>query len=376
MANFNARNEAARGYLLLGVFFIHCLYDATYFMTDWRQAPVSFALIKILSPLISIYFFLSGLSMQGIGKKSLRSLLPQSLMLIFVSWVSEGLAIIIRNLLYGGYGYGIQFIKAALKPIVYGTGGCNYITWFFTVLAVARILAWIFERNKIYFVLTWMVIAGLILAAKHLHLPDNIYEWREWPAATLFIVIGMKFPKDWKVPRAVGLGALVGSVLLLWFNVPDIWTTRPCLTCNMLFAAAPSVGGFGSLPVFIAGVFLNFLFVLWAAQDPYPAVIGKVGRYFGRPSLQFLLLHGWVLVTIEPIIASYFPLHEKIPENLILVLGLLIFIPAIHAVIFNYSEGFLNRVLNVCFKYGRSVTDGCFRWAGLGEADGRRYSNG
>jgi hypothetical protein len=369
--NFSNRNEIARGYLLLWVFLIHGLYDYTYPMNDWTDAPLAFALIKLAAPQIAVYFLLSGMSLRGIGKKSFRAVLPQSLMLIFLAWISEGLGIIPDELLYNNDGTGIAFIKAAVKPMVYGTGGCTYVTWFFTVLAVGRILVWIFERNKFYFALSWGVIASLILLAKHWHLPDNLYEWRNWPAAALFMVIGMKFPKRWPVPWAIGVGGLATGFVLTWFNVPGMWHTVPCLACQIDFVAQPMVGAYGFLPAFIVEQLLMFLGVLWLAQVLPPA-IGKIGQYFGRASLQFLTLHGWLIVTIYPVIASLLPAHQ----TLLVVAGYAILGPPLHAVIFHYTERYLNQVLACCFQSGRSVTDWIFDVTSFGARLRRPVSNG
>lgn len=358
--NFDIRNEIARGYLLIGVFFIHGLYDYTSAMNDWTAAPLAFGLLKLLAPQIAVYFLLSGMSLRGIGRKSFRAVLPQSLMLIFLAWVSEGLGIIPDELFYGNDGTGIAFLKAFAKPIIYGTGGCTYVTWFFTVLAIARILVWIFEKNKIYFGLAWLLIAGLVLAAKHLHLPDNLYEWRNWPIATLFIAIGMRLPKNWIVPPALGLSGLAAALVLTWMDAPGMWRHLPCLTCHLDFVAEPMVGGYGFLPVYIIAELGFFLFMLWAAQSP-PRLIGKVGRYFGRASLQFLLLHGWVLVTISPLIATFYPTSGYLAVPVLI----LVLTPLLHAFIFRYTEPYLNRVLAFCFSTGRALTEGMFNLAGI-----------
>ncbi len=362
--NFDIRNETVRGYLLLGVFFIHGLYGLIWWMDDWHQAPISFSLVKIISPQISIYFFISGLSMRSIGKKSLRAVLPQSLMLILVAWVSEGAGLVMQNTFYGGSGYGMHFIRLDVAPMIYGTGGCTFVTWFFTVLAVTRLLAWLFERNKFGFVGAWLLIAGLVMLAKRLHLPDNLWEWRNWPAATLFTILGMHLKKDWQVPRWLGMAGLVGGLLLTWFNVPGMWHTRPCLTCHINFVAQPMVGSYGFLPAFLAEAGLFFLFFLYAAQSP-PALIGRIGRYFGRASLQFLLLHGWLVVGLEPAIAAQLPQRESI----LLVVAILVITPLVHAIFFKYMENMLNRILAACFAYGRSAIDFCYRivhWGRLG----------
>jgi hypothetical protein len=369
--NFNVRNEIARGYLLLGVFFMHGLWFYTAPMPDWHSAPIPFSILKLLGPDVSIYYLLTGMSLTGIGRKSFRAVLPQSLMLIFMAWVSEGLGIIAVQLLYGNYHAGLPFFKAAIKPMVYGTGGITVITWFFTTLAVARLLVWIFEKNKIYFTLAWLIILGLILASNELNWPDSLYEWPDWPMATLLMIIGLKFPKDWAVPRAIGLASLPLSLLLIWFDVPGMLSHFPCLTCQIAFVAAPEVGATGFLPAYIAAQFLFFLFLLWAAQVS-PPMARNIGRYFGRPSLQFLLMHGWVLVTIWPMMSRLYPQQG----NFIVPWAMLVFIPLTHAAIFKATETPLNRVLALCFKAGRTVTDWIYLLPGLAIAARHRFSHG
>jgi hypothetical protein len=253
--NFNVRNEIARGYLLLGVFFMHGLWFYTAPMPDWHSAPIPFSILKLLGPDVSIYYLLTGMSLTGIGRKSFRAVLPQSLMLIFMAWVSEGLGIIAVQLLYGNYHAGLPFFKAAIKPMVYGTGGITVITWFFTTVAVARLLVWIFEKNKIYFTLAWLIILGLIVASNELNWPDSLYEWPDWPMATLLMIIGLKFPKDWAVPRAIGLASLPLSLLLIWPHLPDRLRCRARSRGHRIFAglycraisvlSVPALGGAG-----------------------------------------------------------------------------------------------------------------------------------
>lgn len=370
--NFNARDEAVRGYLIIGVFFVHALWDSTFFVQHWQQAPVSFALAKLAAPYISIYFFLSGMSARNLRKKSFRSVLPQSLMLLFTAWVSEGLGIILQNLLFGGFGYGMQFIRSALKPIYDGTGGCNFVTWFFTTLAVVRLLGWLFARSRVYFMICCALLGGLILVSKRLHLPDNLWEWRNWPMATLFFIAGMVLPKDLRVPRSLALVALALSFVLLWFNMPHPWTNRLCLTCNMRFAAQPMLGRWGFFPVYVAGTALGAIFLLWAGQNPYPAVLGRVARFFGRASLQFLLLHGWLLIITEEWFALYAPRRMNIAVNLLFLLAVFLLNPAVHALVFRYTVKFLNAVLARCFEYGRLVTDRCYGWFGAASAGARQ----
>ncbi len=361
--NFDVRNETARGYMLLSVFYVHTLYALIATIPDPSNAPLSFIQIKLLAPHISVFFFLSGMTSRGIGKRNFNSILQQSLMLLFMAWISQLVGMLISVALYGGYPSVDAFIKATLKPIVYGTGDCTYVAWFFTVLAVTRILVWIFERNNFAFVFVWALIVMLIYVAWRLYLPDNLWEWRNWPAATLFLLIGMRIPRDWQVPHYLGVTAFVGTMILTWFNQPGVLHAVPCVTCNIEFVAQPMVGEYGSLPVFIVQEILFLLFLLWFSQFRWPAILGRVVRYFGRPSAQFLLLHGWVITAVYPFMTSHFPPKE----NLLLILAFFLLNPCFHAALFKVLENPLNKVLMFCFASGRWVTAQSFKLLDLRE---------
>jgi hypothetical protein len=85
--------------------------------------------------------------------------------------------------------------------------------------------------------------------------------------------------------------------------------------------------------------------------------------------LQFLLLHGWVLVTISPLIASFYPTSGYLAVPVLILVAT----PLLHAFIFRYTEPYLNRVLAFCFKAGRTVTDWIFDPPGLAMAARRRF---
>jgi hypothetical protein len=354
------REEAARGYMLLGVFFIHSLFDMAEAADPGAGGDVN-ALIKLLAPQISMFFFLSGMSSRGIGKRRFRRILEPSLMLIFLSWISHALGLAMQDALYGGAGSPLQFLGALAMPIIEGTGGVTFVTWFFTVLAVARILVWLYERDKRWFGLAWVAIIALVYAGKALNLPDNLYEWRSLPTATLFMLAGMKIPPRWRVRWVWGMAAGLAALALTWVNRPDLLNSAPCLACGLDFFAEPMVGSYGSLPVYLAAEMLFFIFLLWGAQLRRPIWPSHVARYFGRFSLQFLLMHGWLLVTIEPYLAdNYFPPN---PGKKI-ILAAFVLGPVVHAAAFFVLAKPLNWVVARCFLAARF----CTSLAGMGAA--------
>jgi hypothetical protein len=343
-----ARNEIARGYMLLGVFLVHSLVDMA---SNASPARSELALIKIFGPQVSMFFFLSGMSSRGIGKRTFRAVAQQSLMLVFLAAVSHVLGLIGEAIIYPGIPSPLFW--RLLMPLVTGTGGSTYVTWFFITLAVVRILVWVFERDKRVFVIVCAGLAILIRLGQMIDLPDNIYEWRHWPFATLFMLIGMYLPKTWRVGTAVGVGAFAGGILLTWINAPDLFTQGPCLACHLDFVAGADIGGAGCLPVYLAAEILFFVGLLWGAQLAWSRLMVATARYFGRSSMQFLLLHGWFLTTIEPAVTVYL---FVLPARW-LILAAMVFNPLVHAGLFRLLGGGLDQVIAACFRAGRAVVD-------------------
>lgn len=355
--NLEARNEIARGYLLVGVFTLHGLGTMTGLITNPLNAPVSFALLKLLGPHVGMFFILSGISSRAIGKRSLHAVLQQSLMLILLTWVSESAGLVVENLLYGYYGSGLHFIKLLVKPLILGTGGCTFVSWFFTALAIVRIPAWFFERSKRQFslvVAVMAVIVVVVVVVEHVLLHQTpadgttFYEWPHWLIGLIFMLIGMKLPKNLIISRRLGLAALAVSTVLTWINNPHMFSTWPCLACHLGYISEADFGAWGSFPIFIAQELSFFGFILWASQHP-PALLARVARYFGRSSLQFLLLDGWLLVTLGPLVWVHAGQHI----SFFVFAGLLVLTPVIHALAYELSKVPINKVVAWCFEMSR-----------------------
>ncbi|HEY0959857.1 MAG TPA: hypothetical protein VGE05_11390 [Novosphingobium sp.] len=305
--NAGEAQEVARGYLLICVFYIHAMIGVAQYMGD--HAWFSLFQLKILAPNVSSYFFLSGMAAPHLAKKGLAPVLRQSLVLLLFAVVSHVVGFLI---VLAGQGYATvwEAFKALVRPIVYGTGYVSFVAWFFVVLAVVRPLAYTFLRSKKAFVLLATVLALACWATGRLHLPYNLYEWRNWPTATLFFLIGMRLPGGWKIPNWGGVLSLALSVGLALINRENLFSLGPCLTCDPRFVAQPMVGQYGSIFIYVIQQIAFILFLIWGAQRSAGMMIGKVGRFFGQASLPILLLHGWVLLTLYPLIFAGMPAME------------------------------------------------------------------
>lgn len=299
--------EAARGWLLLFVFFIHAMIGTAAYLGP--QAHATYYVLKILAPDVSAFFFLSGMAAPNVAAKVFAPVLRMSLVLLIFAAISHIGGFLIQ-LAGGQYATAAVAARALLLPLVTGTDTASFVAWFFVVLAIARLYAYAWLRSKIAFVVLVLVTWGAIRLGHRLGLPDNLFEWRNWPTATLFFLIGMRLPDPRKLPNWAGLGAMAGTVLLALINRHGLFRLGPCFTCDPWFVAQPMVGQYGSILVYVPQQILFVLALLWIAQRSGRTIGGHTARFFGRASLPMLLLHGWVLLTLYPGMLAALPRSE------------------------------------------------------------------
>lgn len=319
--------EVARGYMIVFVFYTHAMLGVAAHLGP--NAWLVLFQLKYVVPGISAFFLLSGMSAPNMAKKGFEPILRMSLALLLFAVTSHlgGWLIMLAG---QAYATPFEAAKALVRPLVFGIGYEGFIGWFFLSLAIARILAYVFLRNWLAFVPLVLVIIAAVWLSKRLGLPDNIYEWRNWPAATLFFLIGMRFPRGWRISNAVGLPAFALSLVLALVNRHGIWRTGPCFTCDMHFQSEAMYGKYGSILVYVPQQLLFAIFMLWLAQRTAPTLVGRTASFFGRSSLPILLMHGWVLLTIYPGILSGMPSYET-PY---LFVGIMCTAIVIHAVLY------------------------------------------
>ena len=314
----DAKTDRARGYMLLGIIYMHSLvaFASTRAPED---VMASFVQIKLLAPHVSVFFLLSGMGARRIARRSAFQIARQSAALVLLAIISHLTGFLIQ-LAVGGAGTGYGDMLLLVEPLFLGTGYSTFVAWFFLSLAMARILTYLFYRNLAVFGAVVVCLAGLVLLAGQIGLPDNIYEWRTWPPAFLFFLIGTRMPANLDIPVPYGLAAGLGSAVLTWFNRPGLLFEGPCLGCDITFVSQPMMGEFGSFPVFIVQEMLFFAFLLSVSQLARPAWITRLPYLFGKHSVQMLLLNGWFLLVFNAFVLPLLPQRE----SLLLFAGLLV----------------------------------------------------
>ena len=349
MMTLDARSDTARGYMLMGVFYLHVLFAMLKTLPDPANAAAAAIQVKLLAGHVSVFFFLSGMGAPGLRRRTAESVVTQSIMLLALATVSHVGGFILNALIYGPPETARDLIRTLVRPVVYGTGYSTFVAWFFVVLAIVRPLGYIFERDKFRFVLIAGSLVLLISLASALHLPGNLYEWRNWPYALLFFIIGMHIPRTKQVPAWMGLGGLVISMASAWFNGPDLLSSGLCWTCNVGFLPFPLVGGEGFVPLILLQEILFLPFLLWVSQLRAVPYLPRIARWFGKASIQFLLLHGWLIAAFYPALVRLFPF----PPGIAPYLPVLAINPVAHAATFLLLRPLLDWSLAACFSFSR-----------------------
>jgi hypothetical protein len=292
--------DVARGIVLLGVFYVHALYILLDHFGDPGMLKLAWLQIKVLAPHVVIFFALSGMTSAALPEKNWRIVANRALLLMLIATFSHLIGTLIEHTLWKPWMPIGDLLEDIFKPIILGTGHSTYVAWFFVVLAVVRCFAFLLASNPRHFLVAVCVAVAALLLVE---LPDNVYEWRNWPAAFLMFLLGARLAKGWRVPHTVGLLAAVAGLALTVVNRPDLLSDGICIRCDIQFVAQPKVGGYGSTPVFLVQELLTLVGLLWLSRIMAITPIGAALAWFGRRSLKLLVLHGWIILGVYGVAA-------------------------------------------------------------------------
>jgi peptidoglycan/LPS O-acetylase OafA/YrhL len=175
--------------------------------------------------------------------------------------------------------------RRAERPIVLGTEYTNVVGWFFVVLAVVRVLAYLLSWRWGAFVLAVVIAVAAIVASERLGLPDNLYEWRHWPAALLMFMLGTRLARTRRIPHWLGLTAAAAGLALPLANRPGLWAE-------------------GFLPLYAAQEVAALVGLLWLAGLLARTPLAHALAWVCHRSLPLLVLHGWVILSVYGLVVS------------------------------------------------------------------------
>ncbi|MGC6401656.1 acyltransferase family protein [Sphingomonas sp. FW199] len=347
------RADLARGYLMVGIVYMHMLF----FYANTRASPTdaiaTLIQIKLMAAHVACFFLLSGMGARQLKRRSLPSLLTHSLMLIALAAAVHGIAYWTGDFFHNPFYRWVSTLRQFAKPLLTGTGQSGFVGWFFIVLAWTRVITWTIERGWRWFVPAIPAYALFIWAGVRISGVDNFMEWRNVPAAVLFFLIGMRIPRDWAVPHWLGVIGLPLSLAIGWFNRPGLFAQGPCLSCDLGFATRMYYGLYGEPVMLIAMELSLLMFVLWLAQITLAMRQARLFSFLGQNSPQLLFLHGIVLAAIQPWLLPLLPPRE----SAVLLIGVLIGSVLFHAALLRLTLPILNAVMAACFTAARWLID-------------------
>lgn len=336
--------EVARGLLLLGVLHIHALYATLDHLGQVELAHQAQWQIKAMAPHVALYFALAGMTSRSLADKAWPVVLQRSLSLLLLALLSHALGVLIEHATWKPWTSALDVLLLMARPAVEGTGYSTFVAWFFVVLAVTRLFAFALARGWRHFAAALVCTAALVLLARRLGLPDNVYEWRNWPAALVLFWCGTRIASQWRVPPALGVLSVMAGLALPLINRPALWSDGVCLTCDAGFVAQPMVGGYGFMPLYFLQEGIAFIGLLWLAQGAAALAVGRFLAYVGQRSMPLLLLHGWVILTFYGLIGPLLPAQA----GMWLFVAIFAINTALHLVLYRLLHRPLHRFIALC----------------------------
>jgi hypothetical protein len=344
--------EIGRGLLLLGVFHIHALYAALDHLGNGDLAPQAQWQIKALAPHVALYFALAGMTSRSLAGKAWPLVIQRSLLLLLVALFSHALGVLILQALSTPWRSAFELVVAIARPVIDGTGYSTFVAWFFVVLAVTRLFAFALAKGWQYLVVTLASAAALVVGGRWLGLPDNLYEWRNWPAALVLFWLGTRIAPAWRVPHALGVLSVTAGLALPLINRPALWRDGVCLACDTSFVAQPMVGGYGFMPMYFLQEGIAVIGLLWLSQRAATLPVGRFLAYVGRRSMPLLLLHGWLILLLYGLIPYVLPRDA----GAWLFVAILAANTVLHLVLYRLLQWPLDRFIALCSAASRRVT--------------------
>jgi hypothetical protein len=279
--------------LLLGVLHVHALYALIPSLESPSDLTAAVVQMKMLTPHVVLFFALAGMTSRRLAGKSLRSVLQQSILLLLVGAAAHVLGTLVEHALWLPWNGWYPLLRDIGKPLLFGTGLLS-LGWFFVTLAVVRMFAYTWGRSLVVFALAAAAVTLGVAASRALGGPDNLYEWRNWPAAFVAFMIGQRVSQDLHVPHAIGVPCFVIGLVLPLLNHPGLLNGGLSLHSHISFIAYPTVGGFGFAPLYFVQEFIALFGLLWLVRQFGAHHFARLLAWFGRRSLVLLMLHSCI----------------------------------------------------------------------------------
>jgi hypothetical protein len=338
----------------VGVFHAHATYALMEHFSDPESIRMAALQLKALTVHVTLFFALAGMTSHALADKTLASVLSRSAMLLAVGALAHVVGVFLAYMVWKPWHSLYDFARDIGKPLVYGTEHTSF-SWFFIVLAVVRLLAFAWLRHRAIFFAALALVA--MVAAAPVRLPDNLYEWRYWPAAFALFMLGTRVPVGWRVPHWAGImGTALGLTLPL-VNHPTLLSDGLCLECHPQFILEPKLGSYGVPALFFFHVGASLFGLLWLAQQLVRTRAQPLLAYVGRHSLQLLVLHGWITWSVYAL-AGYVKLQSG---GVALFVAVFVVNTALHLALYGVLRRPLDAAILLCSRLGRQAVTAAAR---------------
>ncbi len=274
----------------------------------------AFLQYKVLAAFaMPLFFLVSGAGASKLASKGWRNVLKTSLFLLVLAYSVHAFGLLALAAQQGlGAGPDIDLLRYGFESSLKGRDFSTVVVWFLVALAFVRLIAFAVFRHAPPR-LAWAIVAALGLASLLVpHLPQA-FMLRTWFAGTVFFALGMAFSGHLRTAPLWLAPVLAPAVAWLALaNRGCAWDPLPA--CPQWQLKTESVvwlhtGEVGFIPLFYATAALGCVLALCVARALAGSVFGPALARIGRKTLELLVINGFVLVFLQPVLQDI-PLGE------------------------------------------------------------------
>jgi fucose 4-O-acetylase-like acetyltransferase len=307
--------DIAKGIGIFLVMYGHGIETTFFFRPDRIFSNIGFDEWRfIYSFHMLLFFFLSGLVNHDQGTHTPLKQLSRFLFLVGMAITAHLAGTVlseVRGYMHGYFDPAKDF-QILWEPIVQGHDYGTIIVWFLVCLAIVQGMAYLCQRYQ------WpaYIFVGFLLLGSFVawdFVTDNWWQFRSWAAGFAFFMLGVVSHKPLK--RSLSAPAAVLAIAALALFAVVALTAPLNHGCTFSYAAScpPSstrhailmvLGSFGFLPLFAFTAASGCLATFFLSVSLLRSRCGRAIEWMGRHSLELMLINGFALEFVNPLVKS------------------------------------------------------------------------
>jgi fucose 4-O-acetylase-like acetyltransferase len=311
--------DVARGIGILLVVYGHALEILIKDRPDHVLTPSAFAQWQVIYAFhMPLFFLISGAVNRNLGNKSLRQVAESSLSLIFLAFMVHIAGSVVLFFDRVMPWTDLQVLKETFTPLIKGAGFSTVVLWFLYAIGVVQFLFYLTlraadlkrPRHRIAVRAAVALLCGISIAGLLFPTVPSYLQFKAWFLGLVYFGIGYFLGRSGRLalPAILSLPLFALVVVLAPLNQGCTFNfTSSCTDPSIPghFAVSVITGAVGNWLLFVITALVGCAATLAISRLKILAPLA----YFGRCTLELLILNGFVLVFVDPEI-SLTPISE------------------------------------------------------------------